>query len=1124
MAPPDQPSAPEPDDDATVQLSAGPGSSRRAPTSWAPTRPPGELLAGRYRIVGHLGRGGMGDVYAADDVELHERVALKILRPDVASEPEMLERFRREIQLARKVTHPNVCRTFDLFHHHEPTGGDELFLTMELLSGETLRECIQREGPMAPDEARPIFEQTAAALVAAHAAGIIHRDLKSANILLIAQEGAPSRAVVTDFGLARATSGGAQLATLTRLEQIVGTPAYMAPEQVAGGEVTPAADLYALGVVMYEVLTGDLPFVADSALSTALKRLQEAAPSPLVAAPNLDRLWERIILRCLERDPADRFASATDLLHALRGESVAPGRGKAFRKRRLIAGAALGVGLVLAASLLLYRARRSPPAAPSAVAAVAPVTQGRRSVAVMGFRNLSGRPDASWLSAALAEMLRSELAAGEKLRLVPAETIARTKIELRLGEPDSLAADTLKQVRANLGSDYLLLGSYTALGSAGDRQIRLDLHLQDTMAGETQTATLVGTEGELFDLVARAGTELRSRLGIGPLSAGDAGLARASLPATPAAARLYADGLSRLRLYDAVAARDLLERAVAADSRYPLAHAALSSAWSALGYDAKALAESKLAFDLAAGLPREERLLVEGAYREAAREWDKAVDIYGILWGFFPDNAHHGLRLAEAQTGAGRGKDALATLEQVRRLPPPAGEDPRIDLAEAGAAGSLADSRRQLDAARRAIAKGEALGARLLVARAHLALNRALRQSGDVEGALGAADAALRAFRAAGDQTGAAQALNERGITLFGQGKFAEAKSTYQEVIATARRIGDRRTAARALNNLANVYGTQGDLTGARRTYEELLPIFREVGSKIGEASVLGNLGSVQQLQGDLEAAVRSMREAGRIFGEIGQRRGEAGVANGLGGLALERGDLGEAAASYEQSRSICAAIEDNSCVASAIGGLAEVLVARDDLAAARLRHEEALAMHEALGEKDAIAASRTALASLAVVAGRPAEAEAPARAAAAEFEQEEALDSQAQALAIVAESLRARGRHREALELAQRASALLAKSANLAVRLQVATTDARVRASAGEPDRAIREVLTVVASARKAGMVRLELEARLALGEAEVEDGRPEGAPRLRELAAQAAGRDFHLIARLANEALPGG
>ncbi|HET9767866.1 MAG TPA: serine/threonine-protein kinase, partial [Thermoanaerobaculia bacterium] len=332
------------------------------PAAALPGRRPGELLAGRYRIVRELGRGGMGEVYAADDVELNERVAVKILRPEIAAEPEMLERFRREIQLARKVTHPNVCRIFDLFHHREPDGRDLLFLTMELLAGETLRDRLERDGPLAAQDAAPLLEQMAAALVAAHQAGIVHRDLKSANVLLVPQEDGSTRVVVTDFGLARTASAEARLATLTRFDQIVGTPAYMAPEQVMGAEVTHAADLYALGVVMFETLTGVLPFVGESAMSTAIKRLQEPPPSPRMAAPHLDARWERIVLRCLQRDPADRYASAADLLHALRGEAVAPGRGKVARRRRLVvaAAAAAAVAVVAVVGAYRYRAAHAP--------------------------------------------------------------------------------------------------------------------------------------------------------------------------------------------------------------------------------------------------------------------------------------------------------------------------------------------------------------------------------------------------------------------------------------------------------------------------------------------------------------------------------------------------------------------------------------------------------------------------------------------------------------------------------------------------------------------------------------------------------------------------------------------
>ncbi len=292
--------------------------------------PSGEVLAGRYRILRLIGRGGMGEVYEAEDLELHASVALKLVRPEIAVQHDIVDRFKREVHLARQVTHPNVCRIFDLGHHSGGPSVRVTFLTMEMLSGETLADRLARTGAVGVSEALPIVQQLVAGLTAAHRAGIIHRDFKSGNVILVPEEtGKPDRAglhvKIMDFGLARAMSGGDHArTTLTAAGGLVGTPAYMAPEQIEGGEITAATDIYALGVVMYEMVTGVLPFTGESAWIVATKRLREPPVSPRTLVPNLDRTWESVILRCLERNPADRFQSAADVIRALSGEA-APG-------------------------------------------------------------------------------------------------------------------------------------------------------------------------------------------------------------------------------------------------------------------------------------------------------------------------------------------------------------------------------------------------------------------------------------------------------------------------------------------------------------------------------------------------------------------------------------------------------------------------------------------------------------------------------------------------------------------------------------------------------------------------------------------------------------------------------
>jgi serine/threonine-protein kinase len=274
---------------------------------------PGTTLAERYRIVSPLGKGGMGEVYRAEDLRLGQTVALKFLPRSLAQTEEALERFTREVRLARQVSHPNVCRVFDIGEISETSEAGKTtthtFLTMEFVDGEDLASLMRRIGRLPPDKAVEIARQLCAGLVAAHEHGIIHRDLKPANIMLDGR----GRVRITDFGLAglAADIGGT--------EARAGTPAYMSPEQFAGGEVTPKSDLYSLGLVLYEIFTGKRFFDASSSEEMARQRDKSAPTHPSQIVKDIDPLVERVILRCLEKDPAKRPATALQVTAALPG-------------------------------------------------------------------------------------------------------------------------------------------------------------------------------------------------------------------------------------------------------------------------------------------------------------------------------------------------------------------------------------------------------------------------------------------------------------------------------------------------------------------------------------------------------------------------------------------------------------------------------------------------------------------------------------------------------------------------------------------------------------------------------------------------------------------------------------
>src|SRR5262245_444260 len=300
---PDSPAVAESSSD-TVTLDGAAAARVRGASAIGAYLQPGSLLGERYEILQLLGQGGMGAVYKARDRELDRVVALKVVRPDMADQPNLLQRFKHELILARQVAHRNVIRIFDLGE-----AGGTKFISMEYVEGENLATLLRKHGRFAHDEAAKIMYQVFRALEAAHAEGVIHRDLKPQNIM---RDG-NGKIVVMDFGLARS----AEVSAVTRSGALVGTLEYMAPEQGQGQHVDERSDIYSAGLIFYQLLTGKMPFVSESAVASLIKRSQERVVPPIQRDATVPKALSDIVVRCLEIDPKDRYQNVQEVIHEL---------------------------------------------------------------------------------------------------------------------------------------------------------------------------------------------------------------------------------------------------------------------------------------------------------------------------------------------------------------------------------------------------------------------------------------------------------------------------------------------------------------------------------------------------------------------------------------------------------------------------------------------------------------------------------------------------------------------------------------------------------------------------------------------------------------------------------------
>ncbi|MFZ0228320.1 MAG: protein kinase, partial [Mycobacterium sp.] len=629
-------------------------------------------------MLEQIGAGGMGMVFRASDEQLERDVAIKVLPPGMLADEAARKRFRREALTLAKLNHPNIGTV------HEFGSQDEVdFLVMEYVGGVAIDAKLV-VGPLPQKEVLKLGFQLADGLANAHEHGVIHRDLKPANLRLTADH----RLKILDFGLAQFVNRDVDLgitASISQSNQVTGTIPYMSPEQLRGELVDERSDIWAAGAVLYELSTGKRPFPFQQVPLLIDAILNKPPDLPSAVNPKISPGLEMAILKCLDKDPERRYQSARELrvdldrmTMPISGVTAGPILVPETKAEKLHAPTKPKPFLVLAAMILMLAAGAASyfyfhPREPRPVAGK-PLNR-RRTVAVLNFKNSTSRSEAAWLSTALPEMLTTELGAGEQLRTITGDEVAQMKMGLALPDSDVLSASALSQIGKTLGADLVVLGSYVDLSGG---KLRVDFHLHDVAAGETLISVKeTGDESNLFDLVSRAGSQLREKCNAGQMNSADQAAVRAALPSTPEASKYYAEGLARLRVNDAMAARDLLQKAVEADPNLALAHSALAAAWALLGYDEKARLSAKSAYDLSGALSREDRLLIEARYREMSKEWDNAAGNYRTLFGFFPDNLEYGLLLAGAQTQGGKGKEALVTVESLRKLPAPSGNDAR---------------------------------------------------------------------------------------------------------------------------------------------------------------------------------------------------------------------------------------------------------------------------------------------------------------------------------------------------------------------------------------------------------------------------------------------------------------
>ena len=621
----------------------------------------GTTFARRYQVIEELGKGGMGRVYKVFDTEVREKLALKLLKPEIAADADTVERFRNELRLARTVSHRNVCRMHDL-GREEGTG--TYFITMEYVPGEDLKSLIHSIGALPVGKAVAIARQAAEGLAEAHRLGVVHRDLKPQNIMIDREGGAR----IMDFGIARSVKAKG----ITGAGVMIGTPEYMSPEQVDGKEADSRSDVYAFGVVLFEMLTGRLPFEGETPLSVAVKQKSEPPPDPRTVNAQVPEDLAKLVLKCLDKDKAKRPQSAEDLVAELgRIERTLPETTRALPLSKPQTSKQITVRLpsrkvwVPAAAVLLALAALL-------VWQFLPEGEGsRRTVAVLGFKNQTGDAGLDYLREAIPNLLITSLEQSKHLRVTSWE---RLKDLLKQGGRGPVAAfdeEAGFEICRKHGIEALVVGSYVKAGET----FVTDVKVLDATTRESLRSASARGEGVASILKSQI-DEISRQVGRGigkPLLKIEAP-ARPIMELTTSsmeAYECYLRGRSDFEKYYHEAAQKSLELAVALDPEFAMAYLLLSqTAVNLFDFDLGRQAMEK-AFRYAAKASEKERLYIAAGYAETIeKDTDKQQRLLQELVSKYPDEKYAFFALGRRYQERRAYPEAVAALERAVALDP----------------------------------------------------------------------------------------------------------------------------------------------------------------------------------------------------------------------------------------------------------------------------------------------------------------------------------------------------------------------------------------------------------------------------------------------------------------------